>query len=222
MERDEIKKLIKEVFQEELGKTQFGVTAVPVHTHNGTDTVKIPPTSVFNFTNLPSNNTSNDRNGVPDPYAGVVSTDNISPFADPVLSIIYPTPVIVGFAPGDYSVFNGGDAPLGSTVAFYENPTSGTLAQLWIALEASHIVDQEQFTGSLALAATSATLAVIWVWQTGEYRVKFSNGNVRQVTFTNGDTTATWTGGLSATATKFFDVTIFTQWFGVDLAPLFT
>lgn len=57
------------------------------------------------------------------------------------------------------------------------------------------------FTGSLALAAVSATLTGNWTGTTGYYTVSFSNGDERQVLLTNGATTATWTPGLSGTAT---------------------
>lgn len=57
------------------------------------------------------------------------------------------------------------------------------------------------FTAGLALAATSGTLTGNWAYKSGIYSVKFSNADVRDVTLTNGATTATWTGGLSAAAT---------------------
>lgn len=57
------------------------------------------------------------------------------------------------------------------------------------------------FTGTLALGATSGTLTGNWTEITGPWAVTFSNGDVRNVTFTNGATTATWTSGLSAAAT---------------------
>jgi len=211
----------KQVFQDQLNQSQFGVTAVPVHTHNGTDTVKIPASSVIDFISLLSRNTSNDTDGIPDAYSGVVSNDNISPFVTVDPTTIYPTPIVGGFGNGggspDYSVFHGGEAPVGSLVAFYRNSAVSTTAQLWIALEGSSLKEGFQFTGALAMGATSATLAVDWAWISGDYTVKFSNGNTRLVTFTINDSTATWTGGLSAVATDTFNVFIFTQWWGVDL-----
>lgn len=56
-------------------------------------------------------------------------------------------------------------------------------------------------TGTLALAATSATLTASWSYPTGYSYVNFSNGNSRNVLFTNGSTAISWTVGLSATAT---------------------
>ncbi len=57
------------------------------------------------------------------------------------------------------------------------------------------------FTTTLSGGATSATLTAIWALATGPWPTTFSNGDVRNVTYTNGLTTATWTGGLSSAAT---------------------
>ncbi|MDE2100464.1 MAG: hypothetical protein KGL39_24645 [Patescibacteria group bacterium] len=56
------------------------------------------------------------------------------------------------------------------------------------------------FTSAPLSGATSATLASAWNWQSAPYSVKFSNGDVRTVTLTNGSTTADWSssGGLSS------------------------
>ena len=60
------------------------------------------------------------------------------------------------------------------------------------------------FTGSLSIAATSATLTGNWLGVSGSYPVLFSNGDNRTVTFTNGSTSVSWTGGLSGSATATF------------------
>lgn len=56
-------------------------------------------------------------------------------------------------------------------------------------------------TGSLALAATTATLTASWSYPTGYQFVNFSNSNQRLALFTNGSTAISWSIGLSATAT---------------------
>jgi hypothetical protein len=58
------------------------------------------------------------------------------------------------------------------------------------------------FTATIAAGATSATLAtagvaVTWPYTSGAYNVWFSDNEQRLVTFTNGATTATWTGGIT-------------------------
>lgn len=58
------------------------------------------------------------------------------------------------------------------------------------------------FTGSLAGTAVSGTLASAWTHPTRVYTVTFSNADVREVTLTNGATTATWSGGLSGAASS--------------------
>jgi hypothetical protein len=60
------------------------------------------------------------------------------------------------------------------------------------------------WTGNLLAGATSATLTSNWLSLTGPWSVTFSNGEQRMVTFTNGATTATWTGGLASAATSVF------------------
>lgn len=58
-----------------------------------------------------------------------------------------------------------------------------------------------EFTGALSAGATSGTLTGIWTGPTSTgYIVTFSNGDQRQVTLTNGATSAAWSGGLSSAA----------------------
>ncbi len=52
-------------------------------------------------------------------------------------------------------------------------------------------------TGTLTTGATSATLLGDWQFLSGVYSTTFENGDIRNVTYTNGATTMTWTGGLS-------------------------
>ena len=58
------------------------------------------------------------------------------------------------------------------------------------------------FTASLSGGATSATLTANWGSTTGPWLVTFSNGDARAVTLTNGSAAATWSGGLSGSATS--------------------
>jgi hypothetical protein len=55
------------------------------------------------------------------------------------------------------------------------------------------------FTGAL-VAATSGTLTGNWAGVSGVHAVVFSDGSVRDVTLTNGATSATWSGAVTATA----------------------
>lgn len=57
------------------------------------------------------------------------------------------------------------------------------------------------FTAPILAAATSATLSVAWAPISGPWFVTFSDGEVRNVTFTNGATTATWTTPLTSNVT---------------------
>lgn len=56
-------------------------------------------------------------------------------------------------------------------------------------------------TGSLLLAAITATLNSAWTGNTTKIQVTFSNGNIRMVNFVNGSTALTWDVPLTTTAT---------------------
>lgn len=56
-------------------------------------------------------------------------------------------------------------------------------------------------TATLALNATTATLTASWSYPTGQQLVNFSNGNQRNVLFTNGSAAISWVIGLTTTAT---------------------
>jgi hypothetical protein len=120
MDEQKIKKIALEVFQSQLKQSQYQVTPVPVHIHNGTDTPRIPPSSVINFVSLPSTVSTN----------GVLSPDNIG-VAQPPFATIYPLPIINGYGVGAFSQFNGGDAPYGSMVGFQNG---STVQQLWVMM----------------------------------------------------------------------------------------
>lgn len=56
-------------------------------------------------------------------------------------------------------------------------------------------------TGAFANGATSGTLNSAWTLPTGNFHMTFSNGNARDVNFTNGSTAITWSVALVGTAT---------------------
>lgn len=79
------------------------------------------------------------------------------------------------------------------------NGVSGGSAGIWLNGFPFAIT----FTGAPASSATSATLNANWTYQSGAYTVQFTETaggllELRQVTLTNGASTATWTTGLSA------------------------
>jgi hypothetical protein len=57
------------------------------------------------------------------------------------------------------------------------------------------------YTGSVSSGASSATLSTPWAGVTRTYVIKFSTGETRASTLTNGSTTSTWGDGLGQTAT---------------------
>jgi hypothetical protein len=54
------------------------------------------------------------------------------------------------------------------------------------------------FTANPGLNANAATLTSAWQLPTGPYTCEFPDGTVKSITFTNGSTAATWTGGNPA------------------------
>jgi len=69
------------------------------------------------------------------------------------------------------------------------------------------------FTGSLALGATSATLTANWTGATGTYNITLSSGTTVAATLTNGSAAVTWSGGLAALATSLASMQIGTVTF---------
>lgn len=126
LNQEQVEKIAIDVFNRMSTQSQFNVSPVPSHTHNGTDTVKIPPTSVTNFAPL-----SGFKSGTVGDTSGVLSSDNIG-VATPPYPIIYPVPVIPGYGVGSFSQFNGGSAPFGAMVLFENEGIP--LYQLWVRL----------------------------------------------------------------------------------------
>lgn len=114
------------------------------------------------------------------------------------------------------------DYSLGDTFAGY--PTIYDGAQVRYIYYTPPTFGPLTFTAGLASGATSGTLSSNWTGLTGPQNVFFSNGNVRNVTLTNGATTATWTTGLTSTATASAQVWTFfhngnTQYIRSDWNP---
>jgi len=109
--------------------------------------------------------------------------------------------VTAGFVNGDKIVVSGSASNDGTY-------TIATVVAGTITLDAGDSLTAEG-TGAtvtivkqLQASDTSSKLAANWTLSTGTYDVVFSNGDERVVTLTNGATTATWTTGLTTTATQ--------------------
>lgn len=203
--RDMATKIANEVYDTKA--TQYGVADIPFHIQNGIDSPKLDGNSLKVFSNL-----STSPNGVIN--SSLLNQQEYSylgyPFNAPSAPPIYvaPLPIIQGIVGGNDS-FGGGEAPLGSLVLFF---TAGTFCELWARIDDIQTVT---LTGGPTMGATSATLDVAWPAPTATLSTTFSNGNVRDVLFTKGSTSITWTGGLSAVATA--DIITESTWKGVSL-----
>lgn len=204
MDEQKINKLIQDGIEQNAQKAQYGVNRTPVHTHNGIDSPKIFPTAVGNFFAL------NGLSG----SDGVISPDNIGN-SQPPFPIVYPTPLITGYGVLNFAQFNGGNAPQGTTVLFFNEALGVT--QLWSLIQAQQTTTFS-LTGSLSAGATSATLLAAWDKDNGFYLAKFSNNDLRTVALNFGDTAVAWSGGLTSGVTSDIDITIDAQWYGVDLS----
>lgn len=100
-------------------------------------------------------------------------------------------------AKGGYIAING--------VVQNDNGTSGQSSSSYVGFAGGGTLDYNDNGGALTFtggpSGTSATLNANWPNVTGIYRVQFSDGEVRQVTLTNGATTATWSGALTGSPT---------------------
>jgi hypothetical protein len=105
----------------------------------------------------------------------------------------------------------------GGLAGKYRGSTAGFSVEAQLAIDISYprsvvwdscwVIDDRRLTTTAAVltGATSATLTTAFTLASGAYEVVFSNGNVRTVTFTNGATTMTWSGGLSSDCTVTID-----------------
>jgi len=69
---------------------------------------------------------------------------------------------------------------------------------LQLGLTSPFDVSTYSFTGAVAGGATSATLSENWAEASGNFTIRFSNTDERVCTLTNGLTSCTWSGGLTA------------------------
>lgn len=100
-----------------------------------------------------------------------------------------------------FTLFNCGIATwsIGQGAQSGSNLTDEDLSNLLIEKYASH--GPLLLASTVAVSATSATLAQAWTPASGTWSVTFSGGDTKTVTFTNGSTAISWTGGLAAAAT---------------------
>lgn len=130
-------------------------------------------------------------------------------------STVYQIGAVVRGPTGDdqlniYQLHSGTSAINAAGTSGTTGPTGRAAAQVdgtcvWqyigrVSDESATLPTHLNFTAAPASGATSATLASAWAGPTGTYTVTFTNGNRRSVTLTSGETTATWSTGLSAAA----------------------
>jgi len=72
--------------------------------------------------------------------------------------------------------------------------TNGSTAVTWLPALQGILY---YLVNSVSIGATSATLQTAWTYPTGAYLTSFSDGSTKSITFTNGSTAISWTGGIA-------------------------
>lgn len=143
---------------------------------------------------------------------------------------------------GSYSITTVGSNTLYLTAAPAINATSATLAVAWNFPTSTAVVtfsDGEtrnvlftngstsitwqvgltgtnyNLTGNLTAGATSATLNTAWSTATQTSTTSFTDGETKSVTFTNGSTAISWSGGLTSAVGSVIQTSIMTTAIGV-------
>ncbi len=109
---------------------------------------------------------------------------------------------LVVFGPTEIEFCGDGTGDAGVTDVNW-NKTSSSSS---VAVTSAQLLFGTTWTGSVLTGATTATLSSAWTGATGGYFVRFTNAanDTRTVTFTNGSTAASWSGGLTNDATNQF------------------
>lgn len=172
---------------------QFTLSRQSFHTHNGKDSpfIFLPTLTYAGYLN----GDGTKSRTFPFPSGWLISHS-----ANGVISIQH------NFQSTYYSVqfsqyFSGNLRPMSPVIS---SQLKNSFTVIWFA---------HDFAATGAISGTSATLTANWPEATGSYLVVFSTGQSKTVTFTNGATTMTWSGALSATATANFATSLDTSFF---------
>lgn len=200
MNESEYRKIAREEAQK-LFDQNYDSGTVGAHQHDGADNVQISQANLKEF--IPATTYQRSSNtGIFSFGQKVTGNGNLQ------------FPVIQGTQANN--IFQGG-FPRNGTMVVQFTPYNYATLQFYLIGDETKLTGT--FTGSLLAGATSATLSSAWTNFTGTYPLYFSNGDVRNVTLTNNATTATWTGGLSGSATSAYTVILPGKggWYGVQL-----
>lgn len=163
----------RKVYAEEA--TKYGVAKTPLHRHNGADSPTIGNGSINNFYALPATpvaplQTNGIQNGGGDPQV-------------PVPGVLWPELL------GLQTVDNPADAQSQS------DPSN-----VWVmpipSIQGFGTTTNLTMTATRPQGATTATLTALWGGTTGRQLTKFSTGEQRDVLYTNGSASISWTPGL--------------------------
>lgn len=143
MNEEDIKKLIQQGIETYMQNKQFTVSKIPAHKHNGTDTNRLPISSIEESIAL-----QGKGNGMLSPsilLGRKVNNEFLSNTKNPNAIYILPINVIYGYGAAEYSTFSFGDV-LPGTIVFFDNGV--TLSGLYI----------KTFTGWYGITPDSLTI----------------------------------------------------------------
>jgi hypothetical protein len=212
---------IRQIFQSELKnystQNMYSSSRIPVHIHNGIDSVKISESDLIRsnkfitslVTTLVTGGTEIDTlTSIPNinrvTFMGFAA-DNASGSATKRV-------IINGQAEIGQCYFTDSTHTIPDTQNIiqmsnfmYVNSTDltknrvGSTGEVFCA--ATDEYSSVTTTANLIVGATSAVLSSVWGGTSGIRPTIFSNGDVRNVTFTNGSTSISWVIGISSSAT---------------------
>ena len=92
--------------------------------------------------------------------------------------------------------------------------TSATLSSAWNyasgeqQIYLANAITQPILSANLAIGATSGTLSTAWTYTTQTQATTFSDGEIRNVLYTQSSTAISWTGGLTSAVTTALTITL--------------
>ena len=207
MDEEKIKQIAESVAQSVYNQnqsgSQFAVSQIPFHTHNGTDSSRVKQGSII---------------------PGTTSLIGLKSIASETLTLNTTQDITIislcGFAANNVSapatkraIING-NAQLGSCFNYTGWPGSatsipvvGTISSFLQTCNSMYfyagatVVANLTTTAPMFLGDVSANLSAAFAYASGNYLTFFSNGDKRGADYVNGSANIYWTGGLTGGAT---------------------
>ena len=226
MNEKQIKKLIQDEIKSNQQLTQFSVTPISFHKHNGIDSSKISQKDILNGTNAiaPLNSinsetvTLNTLQNTTQVHLHAIAYSSLSRFqlttaigggaTSATLAANWP------YATGTYTIYFSNGQSKSVTL------TNASVAVSWVGGLTGYgvfpyidtaISFSFDFSAPPTAGLLSKTLTGAWSYPTGEYTVTFSTGETKLVPFVNGYNVAFWNSALGADASATAKASLITR-----------